>query len=62
MKNYIKDFVKNENGIETIEFIAMVAVAAALVIVITGIGQSMASKATDVRGKMEDAIDGLNIE
>ena len=62
MKKYLNRFMKEENGIETIEFIAMVAVAAALIIVITGIGNSMADKADDVKGKMDAAIDGLNIE
>lgn len=42
---YLKSFVKEENGIETIEFIGLVAVAAILIGVIVTIGTRMKSTA-----------------
>ena len=38
---YIQTFVKNEDGVETIEFIGLVAVAAVLIGVIASLGKKM---------------------
>ena len=59
MKKYLKDFFVKNEGVETIEFIALIAVAAALVIVIANIGGSMASSADDTQTEMESALNKL---
>ena len=41
MRKYLKIFMSNEDGIETIEFIGLVAVAAILIGVIVTIGTRM---------------------
>ena len=56
MKNYIKRFVNEDEGIETIEFIGMVAVAALLVAIVASIGTSMKQKAVDAQTAADNLI------
>lgn len=53
MKKYLKRFVKEEEGIETIEFVGLVAVAAILIGVVVQIGTKMNATA----GKAKDKLD-----
>ena len=55
--SYMNRFFKEEEGIETIEFIGLVAVAAALIAVIAKIGGSMVSKASQGESNINTAID-----
>lgn len=58
-KNYMKKFIKEEDGVETIEFLALIAVAAALVAIIAGIGAKMKSTADAASSKMDDALNQI---
>ena len=60
--NYVKSFIKSEGGIETIEFIGLVAVAAILIGVIVTIGTRMnttAGNAKDSLSTSMDKVDGM---
>ena len=59
MKDYMKCFIKQEDGVETIEFIGLVAVAAVLIGVIVSIGSKMATSATDSEAELNSALDSL---
>lgn len=52
MRKHFKDFLKEEDGIETIEFIGLVAVAAVLLGVIAGIGNTMYQTAKDKQSNL----------
>lgn len=60
MKSYLKKFIHEEDGIETIEFIGMVAVAAALLVVVAKIGGDMKNTANNAQGEMNKAISAIN--
>lgn len=61
MKKYVKDFLNQNDGVETIEFIALIAVAALLVVAITSIGKSMKGNAEGAKAQMESALSGLGM-
>lgn len=61
MKKYVKEFLTHDEGVETIEWIALIAVAALLVVAITKIGASMKGKAEGAQQQMEDALSGLGM-
>ena len=44
MWKYAKKFVTEDEGIETIEFVALLAVAAVLITIVAAIGSKMAAK------------------
>ena len=50
--NYLKSFFCEDDGVETIEFIALIAVAAVLVGVIISIGSTMTSSAKSAQEDM----------
>ena len=55
MKRYIQEFFWNEGGIETIEFLGMVIVAVALVVVITNVARRIRVRADrSTNDAMED--------
>lgn len=58
--NYVKSFIKSESGIETIEFIGLVAVAAILIGVIVTIGTRMKDTADNAQGSLEGSMDELD--
>mgnify|MGYP006867983820 CR=1 FL=1 len=53
MKKYLKRFVKEEEGIETIEFVGLVAVAAILIGVVVQIGTKMNATAGKAKNKLD---------
>lgn len=61
MKKYFRDFFVKADGVETIEFIALIAVAAALVVVIATIGGQMSEKADDISGDLDTALENIKI-
>lgn len=58
--NYVKSFIKSESGIETIEFIGLVAVAAILIGVIVTIGTRMKGTADNAQSSLEGSMDELD--
>lgn len=52
MKKFFNSFITEEDGIETIEFIALVAVAAILIGVIVTIGTNMKGTADATEGEL----------
>lgn len=62
MKKYLKEFLNKDDGIETIEFVALIAVAAILIAVIVSVGSKMKGTAdlaaTEINNSM-DKVDGL---
>lgn len=54
--SYLKCFVKEDDGIETIEFIGLVAVAAILIGVIVTIGTRMKSTADQASGALDTSM------
>lgn len=57
--NYLKIFFCEDDGVETIEFIALIAVAAVLVGVIISIGSTMTSSAKSAQEDMSSALGNL---
>lgn len=57
---YLKSFVKEEDGIETIEFIGLVAVAAILIGVIVAIGTKMNGTAEKAQESLDKSMDKVN--
>ena len=57
--NYLKSFFCEDDGVETIEFIALIAVAAVLVGVIISIGSTMTSSAKSAQEDMSSALGNL---
>lgn len=53
---YRKEFLKKEDGIETIEFVALLAVAAVLIGIVAKIGTTLAAKGNAVDGQITDAL------
>ena len=53
MWKYAKKFVTEDEGIETIEFVALLAVAAVLITIVAAIGSKMAAKAMRLRLALE---------
>ena len=56
---YLKSFFCEDYGVETIEFIALIAVAAVLVGVIISIGSTMTSSAKSAQEDMSSALGNL---
>lgn len=56
MRKYLKNFMGNEDGIETIEFIGLVAVAAILIGVIVTIGTRMKSTADTANNALDNSM------
>ena len=59
MNKYINEFFKEEEGIETIEFIGLVAVAAVLIGIVVTIGQMMSETAGKAQGTMQNKLGEL---
>ena len=57
--NYLKSFFCEDDGVETIEFIDLIAVAAVLVGVIISIGSTMTSSAKSAQEDMSSALGNL---
>ena len=57
--NFLKSFFCEDDGVETIEFIALIAVAAVLVGVIISIGSTMTSSAKSAQEDMSSALGNL---
>ena len=57
---YLKSFVKEEDGIETIEFIGLVAVAAILIGVIVAIGTKMNGTAEKAQKSLDKSMNKVN--
>ena len=57
--NYLKSFFCEDDGVETIEFIALIAVAAVLVGVIISIGSTMTCSAKSAQEDMSSALANL---
>lgn len=56
MKKYLKSFVKEDEGIETIEFVGLVAVAAILIGVVVQIGTKMNATAGKAKDKLDSSM------
>ncbi|WP_342980494.1 MULTISPECIES: hypothetical protein [unclassified Ruminococcus] len=56
MRKYLKIFMSNEDGIETIEFIGLVAVAAILIGVIVTIGTRMKTTADKANSALDTSM------
>ena len=50
MREFFRMFFKEEDGIETIEFLGMIVVAVALVVVIAGVAKQVKGKADSETG------------
>ena len=59
MWKYAKKFVTEYEGIETIEFVALLAVAAVLITIVAAIGSKMAAKGNEVETSIGTALDSV---
>lgn len=59
MWKYAKKFVTEGEGIETIEFVALLAVAAVLITIVAAIGSKMAAKGNEVESSIGSALDSV---
>lgn len=59
MRKYAKKFVTEDEGIETIEFVALLAVAAVLITIVAAIGSKMAAKGNEVESSIGSALDSV---
>ena len=57
MKDYAMQFVNEQDGIETIEFLGMIAVAALLIFAVLRIGSALRGKASDAKNKLSATMD-----
>ena len=57
MKDYAMQFVNEQDGIETIEFLGMIAVAALLIFAVLRIGSALRNKASDAKSKLTTTMD-----
>ena len=53
MKNYIKKFFSNEDGAETIEFVAILGVAVGIIAIVVAIGATMQDRASKAQNVLE---------
>lgn len=44
MKNYLQQFIREEKGVETMEWIAIISVTAVLIVIVAKCGKKMSSK------------------
>lgn len=51
--NYLKDFIKNEDGMETIEFLVVLAVIAGLIGIVVSVGKNIKIKGTKVANHLD---------
>ena len=56
MFKYLNNFFSKEDGVETIEFIGVLAVGAGLIAAIAGIAGAMGDKVTDSQTAIDGAI------
>ena len=59
MWKYATKFVTEDEGIETIEFVALLAVAAVLITIVAAIGSKMAAKGNEVETSIGTALDSV---
>lgn len=55
----IKEFVKNESGMETIEFVVVLAIVAGLIAIVTRVGTAITSKGNGAEEAITNGISGL---
>lgn len=57
MTQYIKNFIIEESGVETIEWVGVLAVAAGLIAVIAKVGSSMKRKEIKANGLLDHTVE-----
>lgn len=59
MKGYFVHFIKDDDGMETIEFIAVLVVVAGLIAVIASLGASLNDRADKQISKIKEDLDQI---
>lgn len=62
MGKYVKTFVKDESGMETIEFVVILAIVAGLIAVISAVGSTVRDKADQAQGKINEGLNAITYE
>lgn len=62
MGKYVKAFVKDESGMETIEFVVILAIVAGLIAVISAVGSTVRDKADQAQGKINEGLNAITYE
>lgn len=50
----VRNFIENEEGMETIEYLVVLAVVAGLIAIVVGVAKSVKTKGTSIAGKLDD--------
>lgn len=59
MKKYFNRFVREEDGMETIEFVVILAIVAGLIAIISAVGTQVTEKATTAQGKITEGLNSI---
>lgn len=59
MKRYFNRFVREEDGMETIEFVVILAIVAGLIAIITSVGGTVKNKANGAKNEIEAGLANL---
>lgn len=58
--NYLKTFIKEEDGMETIEFVVILAVVAGLIAIVARVGKSVKDRGDQAEQKVNDGLGELD--
>lgn len=58
--NYLKSFIKEEDGMETIEFVVILAVVAGLIAIVARVGKSVKDRGDQAEEKVNDGLGELD--
>lgn len=59
MRKYIDSFIKEEDGMETIEFVVILAIVAGLIAIISAVGSTVRQKATEAQGEITNGLNSI---
>lgn len=62
MKKYMNSFIKEEDGMETIEFVVILAIVAGLIAIISAVGGQVRDKAGEAQDKIEAGLNEITYD
>ena len=60
MRKYIASLLKQEDGMETIEFVIILAIVAGLIAIVVSVGNSVRERAETAKGQIETGLAALD--
>ena len=62
MRKYINSFIKDEKGMETIEFVVILAIVAGLIAVISAVGVTVRKKADEANTEIMNRLNEITYD